>query len=57
MRVSYDKELGKDPDLLFTEFNRKPIASASLAQVHLALLHDSRQVAVKVQYLKKAQFL
>ena len=45
------KEFGKDPDLLFAEFNRKPIASASLAQVHLARLHDSRPVAVKVQYL------
>jgi len=45
------KELGKDPDTLFAEFNRKPIASASLAQVHLARLHDGRQVAVKVQYL------
>lgn len=45
------KELGKDPDLLFAEFNRKPIASASLAQVHLARLQDGRQVAVKVQYL------
>ena len=45
------KELGKDPDLLFAEFNREPIASASLAQVHLARLHDGLRVAVKVQYL------
>lgn len=45
------KELGKDPDLLFAEFDQRPIASASLAQVHLARLHDGRQVAVKVQYL------
>lgn len=45
------KELGKDPDLLFAEFDKDPIASASLAQVHLARLHDGRQVAVKVQYL------
>ncbi len=45
------KELGKDPELLFAEFDKDPIASASLAQVHLARLHDGRQVAVKVQYL------
>lgn len=45
------KELGKDPGLLFSEFDQNPIASASLAQVHLARLHDGRQVAVKVQYL------
>jgi len=42
MRVSYVKELGQDPDLLFAEFNRKLIASAFLVQVHLALLHDGR---------------
>jgi ubiquinone biosynthesis protein len=45
------KELGKDPGLLFAEFDPNPIASASLAQVHLARLQDGRQVAVKVQYL------
>ena len=45
------KELGKDPSLLFAEFTQKPLASASLAQVHLARLQDGRQVAVKVQYL------
>jgi ubiquinone biosynthesis protein len=44
------KELGKDPGVLFAEFDQNPIASASLAQVHVARLHDGHQVAVKVQY-------
>jgi predicted unusual protein kinase regulating ubiquinone biosynthesis (AarF/ABC1/UbiB family) len=44
------KELGKSTDELFASFNPIPIASASLAQVHEATLHDGRRVAVKVQH-------
>jgi ubiquinone biosynthesis protein len=44
------EELGKTPDELFAHFERKPIASASIGQVHLARLHDGAKVAVKVQY-------
>ncbi len=44
------KELGKTPDELFSFFDPIPIASASLAQVHEARLHDGRRVAVKVQH-------
>lgn len=35
---------------LFTQFDRTPIASASIGQVHRAILKDGRQVAVKIQF-------
>ena len=44
------QELGKPPEELFASFEPVPIASASLAQVHEARLHDGRRVAVKVQH-------
>ncbi|KAL5568559.1 hypothetical protein UlMin_025134 [Ulmus minor] len=44
------KELGETPDKIFSKFDPVPIASASLAQVHVAHLHDGEKVAVKVQH-------
>src|SRR5450830_25368 len=43
-----EKSLGSHPDQLFASFDRTPIASASIAQVHFAMLKDGTEVAVKV---------
>jgi ubiquinone biosynthesis protein len=42
-------EFGKKPEEVFATFDRTPIASASVAQVHRATLADGRAVAVKVR--------
>jgi predicted unusual protein kinase regulating ubiquinone biosynthesis (AarF/ABC1/UbiB family) len=50
IRAVVEGELGKPIEAVFTEFEREPVASASLAQVHRAVLLDGRVAAVKVQY-------
>ena len=43
------EELGLDVEQLFLEFEREPVAAASIGQVHKAVLPNGRRVAVKVQ--------
>jgi ubiquinone biosynthesis protein len=42
------RSLGAHPDQLFASFERTPVASASIAQVHFATLKNGKEVAVKV---------
>lgn len=43
-----ERALGAPLPNFFVEFDRTPVASASVAQVHFATLHDGTEVAVKV---------
>jgi len=43
------RELGDDPESIFREFDPTPIASASIGQVHRAVLPSGKRVAVKIQ--------
>lgn len=42
-------ELGENIEQLFRSFDKQPVASASLSQVHYAELHSGQKVAVKIQ--------
>jgi ubiquinone biosynthesis protein len=45
----FKAEFNSLPEDLYAQFNHKALASASIGQVHRAVLHDGTSVAVKVQ--------
>ncbi|MCX7693248.1 ubiquinone biosynthesis regulatory protein kinase UbiB [Tepidimonas taiwanensis] len=46
--ATIERAFGRPLQAIFAHFEREPVASASIAQVHFATLHDGREVAVKV---------
>ncbi len=44
-----EKELGSPIDKIFSSFNSEPLGSASIGQVHSAVLKSGENVAVKIQ--------
>lgn len=57
IRRVVERELGRPLESVFRRFSPRPVASASLAQVHEAWLHDGSRVAVKVQYPEIAELV
>ena len=49
-KATIEEELGRPLVEVFPEFEKEPLASASIGQVHRATLHDGRRVVVKVQH-------
>ncbi len=49
VREIIKEELGKEIEDVFDEFEKRPLASASIGQVHLARLKNGQKVVVKVQ--------
>jgi ubiquinone biosynthesis protein len=49
VRPQLTEDLGGDPDTVFAQLDHVPMAAASLAQAHRAVLHDGTEVVLKVR--------
>jgi len=49
VRQIIETELGESLEILFKDFDETPVASASVSQVHRAVLPDGTVTAIKVQ--------
>lgn len=49
VRTVVEEDLGLPLDAVFSTFERRPLAAASIAQVHAAVLRSGEEVVVKVQ--------
>ena len=49
VRAIVEEDLGRPLDEVFAEFDEQPLAAASIAQVHAAVLRTGESVVVKVQ--------
>ncbi|WP_142849426.1 2-polyprenylphenol 6-hydroxylase [Telmatospirillum sp. J64-1] len=43
-----EEEFGESIEVLYASFDEKPVAAASIAQVHFAVTNEGREVAVKI---------
>ena len=50
VKNTIEKSFGTSLENIFDNFSETPLASASMAQVHLANLKDGTKVAVKIQH-------
>jgi ubiquinone biosynthesis protein len=57
VRRTLEEDLGRTLAEVFTSFDRVPLASASIAQVHAATLRTGERVVVKVQRRKVASLV
>ncbi len=57
VRRTIEEDLGRPLAAVFTSFDRTPIASASIAQVHAATLRTGERVVVKVQRSRVADLV
>src|SRR5699024_12096441 len=45
----FKEEFNQTIDELFKNFTKEPLATASIGQVHIAHLHNGKEVAIKIQ--------